>query len=59
MKLAFLLRKYHKWLALLVGIQVLIWCISGLYMTAVHIDFIQGNHLVKPAPSESAVRNSI
>jgi len=47
-KLAFYFRKYHKWLALIVGIQVLIWGLSGLYMTAVHIDNIHGNHLVKP-----------
>ena len=47
MKVAFLFRKYHKWLALVVGIQALIWCISGLYMTAVHIDIIHGDHLVK------------
>ena len=47
MKLAFFFRKYHKWLALIVGVQALIWCISGLYMTAVHIDFVHGDHLVK------------
>lgn len=47
MRFAFFARKYHKWLALIVGVQALIWCISGLYMTAVHIDFIHGNHLIK------------
>ena len=47
MKLAFFFRKYHKWLALIVGLQALIWSISGLYMTAVSIDIIHGDHLVK------------
>lgn len=46
MKLAFFFRKYHKWLALIVGLQALIWSISGLYMTAVNIEIIHGDHLV-------------
>ena len=52
MKLAFLFRKYHKWLALLIGIQALIWCVSGVYMTVVHIDIVRGNHLVKTSQPE-------
>jgi hypothetical protein len=48
MKLVFYFRKYHKWLALVIGIQALIWGLSGLYMTAVHIDYVHGDHLVKP-----------
>ena len=50
MKLVFWFRKYHKWLALVVGIQAVIWAISGLYMTAIHIDYIHGDHLVKQQP---------
>jgi uncharacterized iron-regulated membrane protein len=46
-KLAFFFRKYHKWLALIVGLQALVWVLSGLYMTAVPINFIHGDHLVK------------
>jgi len=52
MKRIFWLRKTHKWLALLAGIQVLIWSISGLYMTVVDIDIIHGDHLVKPQKAE-------
>jgi uncharacterized iron-regulated membrane protein len=37
----------HKWLALLVGAQVLVWLFSGLYMVLVDIDFIHGDPLVK------------
>ncbi|PHS18863.1 MAG: hypothetical protein COA86_06730 [Kangiella sp.] len=43
----FKLRKIHKWLALIVGVQILLWGISGLYMTIVDIDIIHGDHLVK------------
>ncbi len=42
-----LARKSHKWLGLFVGLQVVVWSLSGLYMTAVHIDTIHGDHLVR------------
>ncbi len=47
-------RKTHKWLGLFIGVQVVIWSLSGLYMTAVHIDIIHGDHLVRKAPVRSA-----
>jgi uncharacterized iron-regulated membrane protein len=47
MSTAYQLRTLHKWLALLIGLQVLIWCISGLYMVAADIDFIHGDSLVR------------
>lgn len=47
-------RKTHKWLGLFIGLQVVIWSLSGLYMTAIHIDIIHGDHLVRPAPARSA-----
>lgn len=42
-----LARKTHKWLALVIAIQALFWTVSGVYMTAVHIDIIHGDRLVK------------
>lgn len=42
-------RRVHKWLALFVGVQALIWTLSGLYMTAVHIDIIHGDHFIRHA----------
>lgn len=42
-----LVRRMHKWLALIVGIQALIWTLTGLYMVAVHIDIIRGHQLVR------------
>ena len=47
MRLPALARTTHKWLALIVAIQAVFWTLSGLYMTAVHIDVIHGDRLVK------------
>lgn len=46
-----LIRKTHKWVALFIGIQVVIWTVTGMYMVAVHIDYIHGDHLVRTPPS--------
>ena len=42
-----LARTTHKWLALIIAIQAVFWTLSGLYMSAVHIDIIHGDRLVK------------
>ncbi len=47
MRFSFLSRKWHKWLALVVGVQALFWLISGVYMVTIHLDYIHGDHLVK------------
>ena len=47
-------RKTHKWLGLLIGLQVVIWSLTGLYMTAIHLDIIHGDHLIREAPSKRA-----
>ena len=54
MRLHIAARKTHKWLGLFIGLQVVIWSLSGLYMTAVHIDIIHGDHLVRTMPPQSA-----
>lgn len=45
MKPAFWARRAHKWIALVIGVQALLWMISGLYMTIISIDVIHGDHL--------------
>ena len=45
MKRAFWARRAHKWIALVIGVQALLWMISGLYMTIISIDVIHGDHL--------------
>lgn len=39
-------RRWHRLLAPLIGIQVLLWSISGAYMVLTDIDDIHGDHLV-------------
>ena len=65
------LRKLHRWLGFLAGLQLLAWTVSGLYFTLIPIDEIRGNHLLtkeksnKPtlsqlpvlSPHEIAIRN--
>lgn len=40
-------RRTHKWLALVVGVQAMLWALTGFYMVVVHIDTIHGDHLVR------------
>ena len=56
MKTASLSRKAHKWLFLFVGVQALLWTLSGVYMVIMDLDFIHGDHLVtnlhEPLPAD-------
>lgn len=59
MKPSLLSRSLHKWLALFVGLQLLVWAITGFFMVAVDLDFIHGDSLVRnlraPVGSTTAV----
>ena len=44
-----LARRLHKWLGLFVAAQAVIWSLTGLYMTAIHIDIIHGDHFIRRA----------
>ena len=39
-------RTWHRWLSIVVGLQLLLWTLSGLVMTWVPIDEVHGDHLV-------------
>ena len=52
MRAKLLSRRLHKWLAILVGAQLLVWALSGFYMVAVHIDIIHGDMLVRPVDAD-------
>lgn len=41
----------HKWLGLIVGLQVLAWMVSGLYMTAVPIERVRSEHNISKPQS--------
>ena len=47
MNLPMFSRKAHKWLSLFVGVQIVLWTISGFYMVVVDLDFIHGDTLVR------------
>ena len=38
----------HKWLALLIGLQIVFWVVSGLFFTLYPIEQIRSEHLVRP-----------
>lgn len=54
-------RHWHRWLALLVGLQMVVWGVSGAYMVLFKLPFIHGNHLVHatsaPLPADTAWSN--
>lgn len=45
MKLKLLVRKSHRYLALIVSIQLFLWSVGGLYFSLISIDEIHGDHL--------------
>lgn len=46
-----LARRLHKWIALIVGVQAMVWTLSGFYMVVIDLDFIHGDHLVREETS--------
>lgn len=44
MKASVIFVKIHKWIGLIVGIQVVLWIAGGLYMTWYPIEVIRGEH---------------
>ena len=44
------LRKLHKWVGLVVGVQLLLWCVSGLMFAWLDHGDINGEHLAAPLP---------
>jgi hypothetical protein len=48
-RLARRIASIHKWLGLLVGLQLVVWTASGLFFAAIHITDIRGESLVHPA----------
>ncbi|TCJ38892.1 PepSY domain-containing protein [Parafrankia sp. BMG5.11] len=43
--------KVHKWLALLMAIQILFWFVSGLFFAVAPIEQVRSEHMVASAPS--------
>lgn len=53
MRLARLASFVHKWLALLVGVQIVFWVISGFFFTLFPIERIRSENLVRPTAVEA------
>lgn len=50
----------HKWTGLIIGLQVLAWMVSGLYMTFIPIETVRGEHNIrKPAPDDLRRENVV
>jgi uncharacterized iron-regulated membrane protein len=43
-------RKLHRWLGLLMAVQIVAWMGSGLYFSLIPITEIRGEHLTQPKP---------
>ena len=48
------LKKLHKWLGLLIGIQVLLWLLSGLMLSVISPSRVSGNEWRQVASAETA-----
>ena len=58
-KKSWLIRKTHRYLGLIIGIQFLAWTISGLYFSWTNIDEIHGDHFRKELPPTFVYNNLI
>ena len=47
--------KWHIWLGWLVGVPILMWMVTGLFMAAKPIEEVRGNHLQKEQPVEPLI----
>jgi len=43
------IRKIHRWLGLLMALQIIAWMASGFYFALIPIETIRGEHLTQPA----------
>jgi uncharacterized iron-regulated membrane protein len=56
-KTAIKIRKAHRYLGLFLGIQFLMWTVSGMYFSWTDIDEIHGDHFKKEVPAQTAFSN--
>ena len=46
----FYVRKAHRWLGLIIGIQFFLWTVGGIYFAWTNLSEIHGDHLAAPLP---------
>jgi uncharacterized iron-regulated membrane protein len=49
----------HKWIGLVVGLQVLFWVLGGLIMTALPIERVHGDHHLARAPQQAIAADGV
>ena len=49
------LRKFHKYISLLVSLQLLLWTISGIYFSFNKIENVRGEQYYKPETKEEVI----
>lgn len=52
MRIARLASIVHKWLALLIGVQITFWVVSGLFFTLFPIEQVRSEHVVREMPAQ-------
>ena len=58
-KTALKIRKTHRYLGIFIGIQFLMWTISGMYFSWTDIDEIHGDQFLNPEYKASSFHNLI
>ncbi|MFP5329093.1 MAG: PepSY domain-containing protein [Alphaproteobacteria bacterium] len=53
------LRKIHKWVGLVIGLQFLVWAISGTAMALLDMDEVAGGEKAAPVPAAPPSANSL
>lgn len=53
MRIARIASFVHKWLALLIGVQIVFWVVSGLFFTLFPIEEIRSEHLIRQAAPQA------
>lgn len=51
MKVSVVATQFHKWIALVIGIQVVLWILGGLVMSWFPIERVRGEHNIADAPT--------
>lgn len=59
MSMARLASFVHKWLALLLGVQILFWVASGFFFTIFPIEEIRSEHLIRASTPQAIDTNSL
>lgn len=51
------LRRTHRWLGVTIGVQFLLWTISGMYFTWTDLDEIHGDHFLRERTEQMSVNS--